>query len=126
MSLRLQVVNEIKLFDQDSRPGRLLMIGLSPRVNHPESGTRVVTISDQAISLARDRCKEVISIVTCGGGLFLIFNLLGDLQILEKLEQVVRETGRVISDDGIVRLHVKKVNFSRPIDFLTLFGNDFL
>ena len=104
----MQVKKEIEIFRMDTRAGRLLMVALSPRVNHPASGTLVITIFDQAVSLVTERCPGIVCIVSSGAGKFLILREANE-DILQRLEPLVRVTGRVLSDDNVLRLHVKKV-----------------
>ena len=85
------------------------MVGLSPRVNHAESGTRVITIFDQAISLVKERCPDVVCIISCGKGLFLVYREDEGQDYSDRLAPLIRETGRAQSCDGVLRLHVKKV-----------------
>lgn len=67
-SVLLQVLKEFEIFNATDKPGRLMMIVLSPRINAAEVENRVVTLAHQAKSLLLDRCEAVISIVVCGKG----------------------------------------------------------
>ena len=62
------MLKEFEIFNATDKPGRLMMIVLSPRINAAEVENRVVTLAHQAKSLLLDRCEAVISIVVCGKG----------------------------------------------------------
>ena len=62
------MLKEFEIFKTTDKPGRLMMVVLSPRINAAEVENRVVTLAHQAKSLLMDRCDAVISLVVCGKG----------------------------------------------------------
>ena len=106
---------EFEQFASVKKPGRLMMVVTSPRINAPLADGRVLTLAQQARSMIMERCHDVISIVVSGSGITAFGRIpkYMSADLFAKLRSAARgfKLGRA-GQDLVFRLFVKKVRSS--------------